>query len=175
MDRALLDLMKRRRSIRSWTSQPVEEYKLQKILEAAVWAPSGSNTQTLRFKVIRDPEDVKTIATMKNMDVPNIVIIVLRLPASLEAEWSFLKWQDAAASIQNMLLMAEALGLAACWASWAFPHGKRGFERFLGCGSKVEVCGSMFLGYSDMKINLETYKHQGRLVKRKPVDHYVLG
>lgn len=46
----------RRRSIRSYKSDPVDEATIMELLEAAQLAPSGCNSQPWRFKVITDAE-----------------------------------------------------------------------------------------------------------------------
>lgn len=51
---ALLELLKNRRSIRAFTDEPVSDEDLQKVIEAARWAPSGANSQPWEFIVIRD-------------------------------------------------------------------------------------------------------------------------
>lgn len=51
---ALLELIKSRRSIRSFTDQPVADELVAKVIEAARWAPSGANSQPWEFIVIRD-------------------------------------------------------------------------------------------------------------------------
>jgi len=48
----LLSAMKSRRSIRHFTTQAVEEEKLQKILEAGRYAPTGSNAQDVRYTIL---------------------------------------------------------------------------------------------------------------------------
>ena len=51
---AFLELLKTRRSIRAFTDEPVSDEDVQKVLEAARWAPSGANSQPWEFIVIRD-------------------------------------------------------------------------------------------------------------------------
>ncbi|MEK7805454.1 MAG: nitroreductase family protein, partial [Planctomycetota bacterium] len=50
----IYDIMKHRRSIRSYKPDPVEEEKLTRILEAARFAPSAANRQPIYFVVIKD-------------------------------------------------------------------------------------------------------------------------
>ena len=57
-DISLLDAIHTQRAIRRFTDEPVPDKAIQRILEAAVRAPSGRNRQPWRFVVIRD-EDVK--------------------------------------------------------------------------------------------------------------------
>ena len=45
-----------RRSIRSYTSEPVPHETVERLLDAAVWAPSAMNTQPWSFVVVQDPE-----------------------------------------------------------------------------------------------------------------------
>jgi nitroreductase len=49
-----LDLVKKRRSIRRFKPDPVPDDNIEKIIEAARWAPSGFNTQPWEFVVIKD-------------------------------------------------------------------------------------------------------------------------
>ena len=50
----LEEAIRKRRSIRKQKTDPIDDESLEKILEAARWAPSWANTQTWRFIVVRD-------------------------------------------------------------------------------------------------------------------------
>jgi nitroreductase len=50
----LFDAINGRRSIRKYTSDPVDDKKINAILEAGRWAPSWANSQCSRFVVVRD-------------------------------------------------------------------------------------------------------------------------
>jgi nitroreductase len=64
-----------RRSIRNFTSDPVDDVTLNKILEAGRWAPSWANTQCWRFVVVRDPEIKARVAeAMINIQLPDRVV-----------------------------------------------------------------------------------------------------
>ena len=52
----LLDLLKTRRSVRAFTSDPVSDDAVDRIFEAARWAPSGANSQPWEFVVIREQQ-----------------------------------------------------------------------------------------------------------------------
>jgi predicted oxidoreductase (fatty acid repression mutant protein) len=51
-----LDIVKGRRSIRRFTAQPVEQEKLDVLLEAARWTPSWANTQCWEVIVVADAD-----------------------------------------------------------------------------------------------------------------------
>ena len=52
----VMETIRKRRSIRSYEDRPVEEEKLNAVLEAGRLAPSASNRQEWRFVVARDPD-----------------------------------------------------------------------------------------------------------------------
>ncbi|MCJ7605038.1 MAG: nitroreductase family protein [Dehalococcoidales bacterium] len=66
----VFEAIKNRRSIRHYTSDPVDEATVQKLIEAANWAPSWGNTQCWRFIIIRDEETrVRIAETLKRVEV----------------------------------------------------------------------------------------------------------
>lgn len=64
-----MDVITTRRSIRKYTSDPVPDDMIDKILEAARWAPTGENHQPWRLIVVRDPETRKTIGRMARVGI----------------------------------------------------------------------------------------------------------
>ena len=60
----VLELLKTRRSIRAFTSRPVPDEMVDKIIEAARWAPSGANSQPWEFIVIRNQETKDRMAAI---------------------------------------------------------------------------------------------------------------
>ena len=57
-----LKLVQERRSIRAFTADPVSDDAVERIIEAARWAPSGTNSQPWEFVVVRDQEMKDRIA-----------------------------------------------------------------------------------------------------------------
>ena len=57
----LLSVIKRRRSIRRYKTDPVPMEDAMKVLEAARWAPSGNNTQPWEFVVVRDKDKLRQV------------------------------------------------------------------------------------------------------------------
>ncbi|MEI9479353.1 MAG: nitroreductase family protein [Deltaproteobacteria bacterium] len=60
----ILDVLTSRKSIRRYKPDPIPDETLDKILEAARWAPTGENYQPWRLIVIRDPETKKKIGAL---------------------------------------------------------------------------------------------------------------
>lgn len=57
-----LKLVQQRRSIRAFTADPVSDESVDQVIEAARWAPSGTNSQPWEFIVVRDQEMKERIA-----------------------------------------------------------------------------------------------------------------
>src|SRR5512139_2189033 len=57
-----IDLLKSRRSIRAYKPDPIPDDAIQKIIEAARWAPSGANAQPWEFILVKDPATKEKMA-----------------------------------------------------------------------------------------------------------------
>ena len=60
----LLDLLRTRRSTRKFKPDPIPDEYIEKIIEAARWAPSGANGQPWEFIVIKDQQTKTRIAEL---------------------------------------------------------------------------------------------------------------
>jgi nitroreductase len=111
----MIDLMKTRRSIRSFLPKPVSDEDAIKILDAARLAPSGGNRQRWKFIWVNDPQVLRMIKNCSPGfygDAPAAII------AGLEDESggpeSVIGLLDIGFSAENILLAAHALGLGGC-------------------------------------------------------------
>ena len=111
------DVIFQRRSIRSYTSEPVEESLVKRILEAAMAAPSARNEQPWHFIIITERElldripDYHPYAGM----LAEAPVAVLVCGDVREEKHPGMWVQDCAAATQNLLLAAHAKGLGAVW------------------------------------------------------------
>lgn len=121
-----------RRSVRSYTSDPVPDEVLEELLSAAVMAPSAGNTQPWRFIVVRDQklrEGLVDAAYGQTFlaEAPVVIVVCTDLErarrAYRERGETLYCLQDTAAATQNLLLAATAKGLGTCWVG-AFDEGK---------------------------------------------------
>lgn len=123
-----------RRSIRDFTDRQVERGDLEVILKAGTYAVSGMNRQQWQFTVVQNPAQLQELqvtvqravraaaeagdakARSQNTDehhcffydAPTLVIVSNRTDNPLGRD-------DCAAALQNMFLMAHALGVGSCW------------------------------------------------------------
>ncbi len=147
----LLKAIHTRRSIRSFTDKPVADEDIDKILRAAMSAPSAGNQQSWHFIVVRDKEKLAAVPAIhpyaKMVPQAQVAIIVCgRLDGKWPAFWS----QDCSAATQNMLLAARDLGLATVWAG-IYPETERmaGFRNVFGIPEDVLPFAIVPVGWSD--------------------------
>lgn len=128
-----LDVIMSRKSVRSYTEQPLQDAQIQTLLRAAMAAPSGVNIQPWRFVVVTDQavkealQDGDTRAQGMYGSAAAIFVICgethISLPDGQSREngnWT----ADCAAATENLLLAAEALGLGAVWTA-CYPYENR--------------------------------------------------
>ena len=110
-----------RRSVRHFTDETVENEKIEKLLRAAMQAPSAFNQRAWNFIVVRGKENLKKLAKYNiyasSLNNANLAIIVLgNIDKMISAEY----WQqDLGAATQNIQLEAVSLGLGSVWLSTA--------------------------------------------------------
>jgi len=164
-----LEAINKRRSIRRFKSTPVEDEKIELVLEAARQAPSWGNTQCWRFVVVRDAEIRNRLAdtgfgvggghpniATEAMRVAPVAIVACaelgkagcsyrepREPVTDKDDWFMF---DTALAMQNMVLAATALGLGTVYIG-AFDSVAA--EKVLGVPKGYQVVSMTPLGYPD--------------------------
>jgi len=120
----LSEAIKGRRSIRAFKKQHVPEEIVEKLINAASWAPSAGNIQPWEFVIVRKPAVKKRLAqaalNQEFVEEAPVVIVVCADEERSSMGYSFRGRtlyciQDTAAATQNILLTAYSLGLGACW------------------------------------------------------------
>ena len=150
---SLIDLIRSRRSIRSFADAPVSRDDITRCLEAARLAPSACNAQPWNFVVADDPEVKQRLADAafggiyaNNRFCREAAVLVAvvsekanflsRIGGQFRGTHYYLI--DIGIAIEHFVLQAEELGLATCWVGW-FNEG--GVKRVLGIprGRKVDI------------------------------------
>lgn len=115
---SFLDIAKSRCSVRTYTTQPVEEEKLQKILIAAHVAPTAANFQPVHIIVVRKKEGLERIGKAANIyHAPLALIICADKAKAWSRPFDGMKTTEIDASIltDHMMLEATELGLGSVW------------------------------------------------------------
>lgn len=165
----LLQAIYERRTARAFTSKPVAEDDLNKILEAGTWAPSHANTQPWEFIIIgqetreklaaayrammeagplKNPEmpaQIKEVLTefVKNFGNAPVLFAVASPPPATELD-RYDYPLTAGAVIQNILLAAWEKGIAGVWISFGMTEQARSILEIQEGGT---IGGILAMGY----------------------------
>jgi nitroreductase len=207
----------RRRSVRRFTDEPVSRDLLENLVLAGIQAPSGSNFQNQRFLIIDDAAEIEHIGKLRFVwpyrgaekgkietqfpagivGFAKALIVVFadaeendRRGAGEYYLWESLEIQNCAASMENMLILATAMGLASCWISASEPmnhtrllSGATWRELFAGYDIPLhyKIQGILLLGYprdvDELGFAKGEKKHGATVwqsTERKPIEHYLV-
>ena len=163
------ELLKTRRSCRSFDNSAPSEFELSAILDAGRWAPSPLNLQPWEFIIINDPEikalirkvaeDAKQEVIDKNgpgwvarygmdfLEEAAVLVVVVVNPARGGLGSFFGQKhgaiQAASACVQNMLFACTDMGLGALWFTFFRPEKLRAI---LNIPEKLEIAGVIPIG-----------------------------
>ena len=173
------EAIKRRRSVRSFKPDPIPEKDLNRILDAARWAPSAGNCQPLEMIVVEEDKTKNRLADAalgQNFiaEAPINLVICANLPRTEKRYGKrgtdLYAIQDTAASVQNVNLMAISLGYATCWIG-AFDEDK--VSKVIETPEEIRPMAIVPIGKPDEepeapeRRELEEITHQKKYPKRK--------
>lgn len=142
-----------RASVRNFTDKAVEQEKIELLLHASMAAPSACNKQPWHFVVVNDRitlDKIPTFSPYAGMvkEAPLAIIVCGDTDKAMDG-WEQEFWiQDCAAATENILLMANALGLGAVWTA-LYPAKERyqGMQQLLGLPQSVIPLNTIVIGY----------------------------
>lgn len=152
-------VIRTRRSVRSYRKDPIPEDVLNRVLEAARVAPSGSNRQPWKFILVEDEKlKRKMIPACNNQkfvaEAPTVVVACgQRLHTNrggYMGEMSVLL--DVAIAFTHLILAGRAEGLGTCWIG-AFKNDE--IKKLLKVPDKYEVVAVTPLGYPSLDVFTE--------------------
>ncbi|MCL5961196.1 MAG: nitroreductase family protein [Chloroflexi bacterium] len=150
-----------RRAIRKYTDRPVEEEKLQRVLQAARLAPTWANLQCWKVIVVRDAGTKQALSDLSNvasagyagnpcrkaLAAAPVVLVTCADPersGKLNGKAYYLV--DSGIVMDHIMLSATALGLGTCFV---VVFDEEGVRKVLGIPSHIEVVGMTPLGYPE--------------------------
>lgn len=173
----MLDFIKSRRSTRKFKQEMITEEMLDKIVEAGRFAPSGGNSQSTHFIVIKNKEVLDRLASLAKEEFAKMEIkedtyksLVNSIKASQNGNYVFHyncpvlivtankknygnNIADCACALENMMLMANALDLGSVWINqlrWLNENPVILDEMIkLGMDESERVYGALAVGYAD--------------------------
>jgi len=124
----------KRRSIRSYTGDPIPQADLEKIVDAGRLAPSGNNRQPWDFIVVTHDAMIQKLSVAADWSAKAgaMIVVVMNTGSKYWVE-------DGSAAVENMLLAATALGYGTCWLEGnALPH-EESIKEWLNIPDKLKL------------------------------------
>jgi nitroreductase len=156
----ILDLIITRQSDRKYNNKPIENDKLERIIEAGRMAPSACNAQPWKFIVVTEPELVLNIAEAASAKLlgmnsfvsqaPAVLVIVREKPNMSSKVGATIKNKDYSLidigiATENICLQAKAEGIGSCIIGW---FDEKQLRKLLGIPRSKRVELIITLGYS---------------------------
>ena len=147
----VLTAIQNRRSIRKYSGKPVEDEKIEKVLEAARLSPSASNLQNWKLIVVRDPGKISRMMEAAGHQpfvgqAPVILVACGTDPDSTMKCGQYKHSIDLSIATAYMVLEAVEQGLGTCWLG-RFDEDM--VKEVLDIPDGVRVVAVTPLGYAD--------------------------
>lgn len=176
------DLLRRRRSTRAFQTRPVEREKLQRLFEAARWAPSSSNEQPWRFIVATQDRPEEFSALLSTLGEGNRVwaqyapVLVISVAKKLKGDGRDNRhaFYDVGQAVTSLILQAVEEGLLARQLGGFSPDKAR---EALNIPEGYEAVSVIALGYPGDPASLpeEVLVKEKTPRTRKPLSEIVFG
>ena len=156
MEKNFLEIIRTRRSCRSYKPEQITDEQLNVVLEAGTYAPTSRGLQSpfivavqndvLKERLAKMNAEVMGVTTNPYYDAPTYVLVFVPEDAPNGV-------QDASLVLENMMLAAHAQGLGSCWIHreremFATEEGKE-LMRQWGLPEGLIGIGALSLGYPD--------------------------
>lgn len=178
---ALHDILRRRWSRRSFSEQPVEREKLERVLEAARWSPSAFNAQPARFLVAtkdNSEEYDKLLSVLLEGNIvwaqhaPVLLLAVARLTSERDNQPNIWAQYDTGQAAAHLTFQAGAEGLAVHQMAGFLPDKAR---ELYGIPEDYQPIAAIAVGYpgdpADLPENIRARDEAPRV--RKPLSELV--
>lgn len=147
---SLFDAIDTRRSVRAYTDEPVSDADIERLLKAAMVAPSAANERPWEFVVINDKAELAKVGEINKWaayakNAPVGILVCLNDDKVKEQGMGII---DVSAASENILLAARALGLGAVFTG-IFPYAERinGFRELCKLPQTVTPVGLIVIGH----------------------------
>lgn len=145
-----MELAKARYSVRAFKNQPIEDEKLNTILEAGRIAPTACNYQPQRIFVAKSEDARQKLASVSPCTFGAPVVLVVcydrtrdcKSPLTPGYEFGEM---DASIVCTHMMLQATELGIGSCWVGY---FNTNQVVEALGLSENLTVCALLPIGYA---------------------------
>ncbi len=148
-----IDLLRSRRSVRQFQDKPVEQKKIDLLVEAMLRSPSSRGLNPWEFVVVSDPDMLNGLATAKPHGASFVKNAPLAIVVCGDPGRSDVWVEDCSIAALILHLTATDLGLGSCWIQLrnrehdAQTTSDEYVKRLLGLGDKLAVEAIIAIGY----------------------------
>lgn len=111
----MLELLKKRRSIRKYQKQPIARPEVEQLIKAALLSPSSRNLKPCEFVLVSDPEMLQKLSLSKTNGSKFLQDAALGIVVLADSNKSDVWIEDASIASLILHLTAESLQLGSCW------------------------------------------------------------
>lgn len=162
--------IKGRRSVRSYTDEPVSKEQVEAVLEAGIWAPTAMNREPCKFIVIENKEVIKCVSdetkvlvkqrfpplakqfsTEADVICYNAPVLIL-VCTEKDQQWANMNLADSVLAAENMFLKAYELGLGTCYMGFvSLLNSKPDVLKKIGIPENYDMMVPLILGHPKTK------------------------
>jgi len=149
-------LARQRRSVRWFLNKPVPRNLIELAILAANQSPSACNRQPFSFRIIDDPELVKTAVTLPmgtagySHTIPVLIVVVGNLDAYFSERDRHIIYIDGSLASMSLMFALETLGLSSCSINWPdIEEREQRMEDFLKLKKHQRPIMCLGIGYPD--------------------------
>ena len=143
-----LELLKSRRSIRIYQKKDIFKKDLERLIDAARFAPTARNVQPWEFVVITDIDMLKKLANLAENG--RFIAQAAACIAVYSADTKYYL-EDGCAATCNLLLAATALGIGSCWVAGDKKSYAQEVGSLLKAPSGLKLVSLIAVGYPQEK------------------------
>ncbi|MBR4162434.1 MAG: nitroreductase family protein [Solobacterium sp.] len=152
MNQSFYDIVRNRRSTRSFTTEHILDETINNILDIASYAPSSWGGHPIEFIIIRDKDKLKELARCKKMGAGPLAYSDVAIVPIIDKRNLELWVEDAAVASTYILLAAEYYGVGACWIHMKDRQGHTNMAEddikdLLGIPDYYGILNAVSLGY----------------------------
>lgn len=158
----LIDILLKRRSVRKFKDEDISKDDLEKILEAALLAPTSRNRKPCNFLIVENKETLKKLAKSKKTGAEMLAncnkAIIVVANTIISDTWI----EDSSIALGYMHLMAASLDIGSCWVQIHLRQtadgrdSEKAVKEITGLDDYFRIVGILALGIPDAEIKPHT-------------------
>jgi nitroreductase len=149
----MIELLRKRRSIRKYTAQPVSRKSRDLLVEALLRSPTSRNNKPWEFIVVDDPALLAKLSTAKQHGGAFLKDVPLGIVIAADSTKSDVWVEDTAIAAILVQAVAESLGLGSCWIQIRNrPHdaattAEAFIQQLLGLPEQIKIASIISIGH----------------------------